>query len=102
MKFIVKLSQNYVSNEAVGKFFILFDYYKITNWLYFDASVNNLNKKEYVFYVTFRFALFMRKRKRKMKIKAEKNLIIKGKKKHKNNCSFEFTDEYTDTKCAAI
>ena len=69
-----KLSQKYVSNEAVDKFFILFDYYIIINLLYFDASVNNLNKKEYVLYVSHLGLHYLwEKEKEKWKEKQQKN-----------------------------
>ena len=42
------LSQKYVPNKAVDKFFKVFDHYENINCLNFDAAANNLNIKKHV------------------------------------------------------
>ena len=44
-KFIGNLSQMYVSNKAVDKFFNVLERSKSINWHFFDTAVNNLDSK---------------------------------------------------------
>ena len=44
-KFIGNLSQTYVSNKAVDKFFNVLERSKSINWHFFDTAVNNLDSK---------------------------------------------------------